>query len=424
MSFYVCPKIWDISFLYPNKHKYMTPNPNIEEMNDFVTFMQQQIQEKRACNKVKTSVNYHSALRSFNRFLEAKGHSTRIPFELLTDELVTDYEAYLLQERGITKNSSSFYLRALHAVYKRGVDSFRLRLPDPFSHAYTGVDKTDKRAVNLDIIVKLMKCNVIDTRLEFCRDLFVFSFFARGIAFIDLAVCGLTLEQGVKALAYLQPRKFKVGENERGGNTYEGRCTLTISGYGELVLRERAGQIRHADNPVIVYEGDEFSFTDQGDVKKVSYTLNMNHNPNHIVACYLRITRADGSIDYSVMLESDWKRLEGYSSKANKYWDSDAHKYVEKANSLYSSGANGGIDTGFLMAKCIKHAFKTYPKVRIGKGTTFEADHEPEQEEDFYQVEESSGSTGITGNGAADSFAEPKNTEAGVTVEPGEDDTF
>ena len=186
MSFYVCPKIWDISFLYPNKHKYMTPNPNIKEMNDFVTFMQQQIQEKRACNKVKTSVNYHSALRSFNRFLEAKGHSTRIPFELLTDELVTDYEAYLLQERGITKNSSSFYLRALHAVYKRGVDSFRLRLPDPFSHAYTGVDKTDKRAVNLDIIVKLMKCNVIDTRLEFCRDLFVFSFFARGIAFIDL----------------------------------------------------------------------------------------------------------------------------------------------------------------------------------------------------------------------------------------------
>lgn len=270
----------------------------------------------------------------------------------------------------------------------------------------------EREAINFDKIIG------DSDNLKKCTSFSVF------IAFIDLAVCGLTLEQGVKALAYLQPRRFKVGVNERGGNTYEGRCTLTISGYGELVLRERAGQIRHADNPVIVYEGDEFSFTDQGDVKKVSYTLNMNHNPNHIVACYLRITRADGSIDYSVMLESDWKRLEGYSGKANKYWDSDAHKYVEKANSLYSSGANGGIDTGFLMAKCIKHAFKTYPKVRIGKGTTFEADHEPEQEEDFYQVEKSSGSTGMAVNGAADSFAEPKNTEAGVTVEPGEDDTF
>ena len=248
------------------------------------------------------------------------------------------------------------------------------------------------------------------------------------IAFIDLAVCGLSLEQGVRALAYLQPRKFKVGLNERGGNVYEGRCCLTISGYGELVLRTRAGQIRHADNPVIVYEGDDFSFTDQGAVKKVSYTLNMNHNPEHIVACYLRITRADGTTDYSVMLESDWKRLEDYSGKANRYWDNEKRAYVENANSLYSSGAGGGIDTGFLIAKCIKHAFNTYPKVRIGKGTSFEADHGPKQEDDFYRVEAAS-TRQPTPNPSeegrqADSFAEPKDTAAGVTVEPGEDDTF
>ena len=244
------------------------------------------------------------------------------------------------------------------------------------------------------------------------------------IAFIDLAVCGLSLEQGVRALAYLQPRKFKVGQNDRGGSVYEGRCCLTISGYGELVLRTRAGQIRHADNPVVVYEGDDFSFTDQGDVKKVSYTLNLNHNPNHPIACYLRITRADGSVDYSVMLEGDWKRLQDFSGKANRYWDNDKRAYVENANSLYSSGTGGGIDTGFLMAKCIKHAFKTYPKVRIGKGTSFEADHEPQQEEDFYGVEGSAGTTGNNRDATADSFAEPKNLQAGVTVEPGEDDTF
>lgn len=248
------------------------------------------------------------------------------------------------------------------------------------------------------------------------------------IAFIDLAVCGLTLEQGVRALAYLQPRKFKVGQNERGGNVYEGRCCLTISGYGELVLRTRAGQIRHADNPVIVYEGDDFSFTDQGDVKKVSYTLNLNHNPEHIVACYLRITRADGTTDYSVMLESDWKRLEDYSGKANRYWDNDKRAYVENPNSLYSSGAGGGIDTGFLIAKCIKHAFNTYPKVRIGKGTSFEADHEPEQEEDFYGLGVASTRQPTPNPSSegrqADSFAKPKNTAAGVTVEPGDDDTF
>lgn len=247
------------------------------------------------------------------------------------------------------------------------------------------------------------------------------------IAFIDLAVCGLSLEPGVRALAYLQPRGYRTGQKDsRGKDIYEQRCTLTISGYGELVLRTRAGQIRHADNPVIVYEGDEFSFTDEGDLKKVRYTLNLNHNSRHPIACYLRITRADGSIDYSVMLESDWKRLQGYSAKANAYWDSDKHQRVERPNDLYTSGDGQSIDTGFLMAKCIKHAFKTYPRVRIGRGTTFEADEQPADDSDIYGFNATAGQAGTAQTEAApskqnDSFATPPGTSAGVTVDPEKD---
>jgi hypothetical protein len=43
-----------------------------------------------------------------------------------------------------------------------------------------------------------------------------------------------------------------------------------------------------------------------------------------------------------------------------------------KSNALYN--INGQIDTGFLIAKCIKHAFKTYPKINIGKGSVMESD--------------------------------------------------
>lgn len=238
------------------------------------------------------------------------------------------------------------------------------------------------------------------------------------VAFVDLAVCGLSLEPGVRALAYLQPRGFKAGTDPKTGkDAYEQRCMLTISGYGELVLRTRAGQIRHADNPVIVYEGDDFSFTDQGDLKKVTYTLNLNHNVQRPIACYLRITRADGSIDYSVMLEEDWKRLQGYSAKQNSYWDNKAHQRVEKCNDLYTSGEGNRIDSGFLMAKCIKHAFKTYPKVRIGRGTTYEADEQPMQDEDIYGISEE------TQKKEPESFAQPADTSAGVTVDPETSDT-
>lgn len=242
------------------------------------------------------------------------------------------------------------------------------------------------------------------------------------IAFIDLAVCGLSVEPGTRALAYLQPRGYKTGAKDANNkDIYEQRCTLTISGYGELIQRTRAGQIRHADNPVIVYEGDGFSFTDHNGTKSVEYTLNINHNPERPVACFMRITRADGSIDYAVMLEEDWRRLAGYSGKANKKWDNNRREYVETPNALYTSGEGNRIDSGFLMAKCIKHAFKTYPKLRVGKGTTYEADEAPRPEEDFY------GMAGGDDKQAAapareESFAPAPDTSTGVTIDPSQSD--
>lgn len=199
-------------------------------------------------------------------------------------------------------------------------------------------------------------------------------------AFIDLAVCGLSLEPGTRALAYLMGRNVNVGSREQP--RWEGRCVLTVSAYGELVMRTRAGQIRHADNPVLVYDNDEFSFRDTDGRKSVSYTCNLPHTGHNITACYLRITRADGSIDYSVMFPEDWCRLAGYSQKQNR----------GRANELYGMDGNGivHIDPGFLMAKCIKHAFKSYPKVRIGRGTELQSQQVDEQpqlsDEDIYGV--------------------------------------
>ena len=240
-------------------------------------------------------------------------------------------------------------------------------------------------------------------------------------AFIDLAVCGLSLEQGTRALCYLIGRNVNVGTRETP--KWEGRVVLTISAYGELALRSRAGQIRHADNPVLVYANDKFSFSDTDGRKQVSYTCNLPHNGQRIVACYLRITRADGSIDYSVMTEEDWVRLAQYSARQNK---------KNCANDLYGVDAQGivHIDPGFLMAKCIKHAFKTYPKVRIGRGTELQSQQVEEKEleinNDLYGVEGVDPETGeIKGRQEQPPFGPPANDiSAGVTVDAGDDDGF
>ena len=247
-------------------------------------------------------------------------------------------------------------------------------------------------------------------------------------AFIDLAVRGLTLEPGAQALCYLLPRSYCIGKNAQGQNVYEKRCNLTISGYGELVLRAKAGQILHADNPVVVYEGDGFEFGEKDGRKYVNYCCRIPRQSNRIIACFLKITRPDGTVDYSVMTEQDWKRLSDFSAKANRYWD--GHQWVEKANTLYSS-LEGQIDTGFLKAKCIKHAFKTYPKIAIGKGTQLESDvigndNQPETGFDPYGGMADNAGTPVPK--VELTYAPAPDLSAGVTIDPAaggnSDDTF
>lgn len=192
--------------------------------------------------------------------------------------------------------------------------------------------------------------------------------------FLESAITNLSIKPEAQALAYLNTR------NMQAGGEWVLQMEFVVSAYGELVSRIRCGQIRHADTPVIVYEGDEFIVRDVDGKKSLTYGRNMAHNSSKIVACYVRITRTDGTNDYAVMYEEDWKRLEGYSAKNNKKYDQQTRQYVNgNPNALYVSD-NGQIDAGFLAAKCIRHAFKTYPKVRIG-GSYARTEAEVEQEQ-------------------------------------------
>jgi hypothetical protein len=192
--------------------------------------------------------------------------------------------------------------------------------------------------------------------------------------FLDIAVNGLSLDNtGGRSHCYVIKRKAKSGKkDEKGRDLYEDRASLMISGYGELVMRQRAGQVKYVDNPVIIYENDHFQPSFTNGQKMVSYRGEFPRTSNKIVGAFIRIVRTDNSVDFEWLLESDIDRLKAYSAKGNSYWDNDKKKMVAgDANALYSS-ANGGVDPGFLEAKMIKHAFDAYPKVRTGNFTAFE----------------------------------------------------
>lgn len=152
---------------------------------DFLAFMEMQISEKNLYQKCKTALNYGSAYRSFVSFLRVKERMFTLKFSQITSELIRRYEFYLIEERKIRRNSSSFYIRILRAVFHKGLAYYDLNLPNPFRSVYAGVDTTVKRAVDVNVITKLIKYQSENEQLNFTKDAFLFCFLARGMAFID-----------------------------------------------------------------------------------------------------------------------------------------------------------------------------------------------------------------------------------------------
>lgn len=187
--------------------------------------------------------------------------------------------------------------------------------------------------------------------------------------FVDMAVNGLSFDPS-KKLCYIMPGNVNVGT--RDTPQWVKRASLAVSPYGELAIRQRDNQIKYADNPVIVYEGDVFKpYVGEDGQKRVQYEMNVNHS-TVIIGAFIRLIRHDGTSDVHWLLKEDVSRLSGYSERKNK----------GKTNPLYTS-QNGGIDPGFLGAKMIKHAFKSYPKVKI-EGSFAVVEPENNEEEDLY----------------------------------------
>lgn len=127
--------------------------------------------------------NLRCTLSSFSAFLGGKD----IPFSLLNELLVGEYADWL-SRRGLTPNSSSFYMRNLRSVYNKAVLEEGISQSFPFQNVYTGIDKTAKRSVSEETIIRLKELDLSgNPGLCLARDLFLFSYCTRGMSFVDIA---------------------------------------------------------------------------------------------------------------------------------------------------------------------------------------------------------------------------------------------
>lgn len=146
-------------------------------------YMQQQIVRLRDADRHGTARNYERTWRSFAAFLDG----VRLPVAALTEQLVCDYNAFLVR-RGVVRNTISFYMRILRAVYNKAVRQRLVEQAYPFRDVYTGIDRTRKRAVPEEVLVQLHRLELPPASpLALARDLFLFSYCTRGMAFVDVA---------------------------------------------------------------------------------------------------------------------------------------------------------------------------------------------------------------------------------------------
>ena len=146
-------------------------------------FMQDIITQLKLLNRVRTSETYAATLNSFMKFRDRK--------DILLCEIDSDtmmlYEAWL-KRKSVCPNTISFYMRILRAVYNRAVGKKLVEQKHPFKHVYTGIDKTIKRAVPLKAIKRIKELDLtLKPHLDYARDMFLFSFYTRGMSFIDMA---------------------------------------------------------------------------------------------------------------------------------------------------------------------------------------------------------------------------------------------
>lgn len=85
----------------------------------FIAFLYGESEHQRQNGHISLAGNYASAAASFSRFLMKKG-KTEISFRKITSQVISDYEAWL-QTCGLCRNTTSFYIRALQAVYHKAV---------------------------------------------------------------------------------------------------------------------------------------------------------------------------------------------------------------------------------------------------------------------------------------------------------------
>lgn len=171
----------------------------------FLNYIMGRIDFYKQLGNIPRAQRYQVAFDKFRKFMNGKDCT----FEDLTRDRMEMWETYLKNE-GCCPNTISYYNRILRTLYNKAVDEEIIEDKKPFKKCYTGNEKTFKRAIPIAKVKQLAHIDLGGGKkhLEFARDMFMLSFYTRGMSWIDLVTLRKTdIQQGV--IVY---RRHKTGQ--------------------------------------------------------------------------------------------------------------------------------------------------------------------------------------------------------------------
>lgn len=147
-------------------------------------YIQTQINAKLLERRDGTASAYRSTLMSINKYL--KGRDVRV--STITTAFVRKYESFLTLD-DVSVNTISFYMRNLKTLFNSLISDNNYSQENPFKITRTKISKTTKRALARKELIRLDKLtfnNGSESHLEFARDLFMFSYYTRGMSLVDI----------------------------------------------------------------------------------------------------------------------------------------------------------------------------------------------------------------------------------------------
>lgn len=156
---------------------------NVNCNKDLISYMEVQIQKKKDKKKEGIAAAYKSTMNSLIKFIG----NQKVQFIDINFLFLENYVQYL-EEKGNTNNTIAFYMRNFRTIYNRAKkEGYEVISGAPFTEITIKTDKTIKRALSKDDIKKIALVDLSDNpKYDLARDLFMFSFFSRGMPFVDI----------------------------------------------------------------------------------------------------------------------------------------------------------------------------------------------------------------------------------------------